>query len=96
MSTASYVLDLSTLRMSDVGIVGGKSASLGEMIGNLSSAGVRVPSGFATTASAYRDFLAHDGLDKRIETRLASLNVEDVNALAMAGYWQSHRSHVKV
>ena len=85
MSTASYVLDLSTLRMSDVGIVGGKSASLGEMIGNLSSAGVRVPSGFATTASAYRDFLAHDGLDKRIETRLASLNVEDVNALAMAG-----------
>ena len=60
MSTPSYVLDLSTLRMSDVGIVGGKSASLGEMIGNLSSAGVRVPGGFATTASAYRDFLAHD------------------------------------
>ncbi len=85
MSTPSYVLDLSTLRMSDVGIVGGKSASLGEMIGNLSSAGVRVPGGFATTASAYRDFLAHDGLDKRIEARLASLNVEDVNALATAG-----------
>jgi pyruvate,water dikinase len=79
------VLDLSALRMSDVGIVGGKNASLGEMIGHLSGAGVRVPGGFATTADAYRDFLAPDGLDKRIEARLASLNVDDVNALAAAG-----------
>jgi len=71
--------------MSDVGIVGGKNASLGEMIGCLSGAGVRVPGGFATTAHAFRDFLAHDALDKRIETRLAALNVEDVNALVAAG-----------
>ena len=85
MTSAAYVLDLSQLRMTDVGIVGGKSASLGEMIGNLSSAGVRVPGGFATTSSAYRDFLAHKGLDKRIEERLAHLNVDDVTALAAAG-----------
>jgi pyruvate,water dikinase len=85
MTTPAYVLDLSTLRMSDVGIVGGKNASLGEMIGHLAGAGVRVPGGFATTSGAYRDFLAHNGLDKRIETRLMTLNVDDVNALAAAG-----------
>ena len=85
MTTPAYVLDLSTLRMSDVGIVGGKNASLGEMIGHLAGAGVRVPGGFATTSSAYRDFLALDGLDKRIEARLTTLNVDDVNALAAAG-----------
>ncbi len=85
MTTPAYVLDLSTLRMSDVGIVGGKNASLGEMIGHLAGAGVRVPGGFATTSSAYRDFLALDGLDKRIEARLMTLNVDDVNALAAAG-----------
>jgi len=56
MAASDYVLDLAALRMTDVGIVGGKSASLGEMIGHLSSAGVRVPGGFATTAHAYRDF----------------------------------------
>ena len=85
MTAAAYVLDLSTLRMSDVGIVGGKNASLGEMIGHLAGAGVQVPGGFATSSGAYRDFLAHGGLDKRIAARLETLNVDDVTALAMAG-----------
>ena len=85
MTAPAYVLDLSSLRMTDVGIVGGKNASLGELIGNLSGAGVRVPGGFATTADAYREFLAHGGLDKRIEAQLAHLNVDDVNALTAAG-----------
>ncbi len=85
MTTPAYVLELSALRMSDVGIVGGKNASLGEMIGHLAGAGVRVPGGFATTADGYRDFLAYGGLDKRIEARLATLDVDDVNALAAAG-----------
>jgi pyruvate,water dikinase len=85
MTPPAYVLDLSTLRMSDVGIVGGKNASLGEMIGCLADSGVRVPGGFATTSHAYRDFLALNGLDKRIEARLATLNVDDVTALAVAG-----------
>jgi pyruvate,water dikinase len=85
MMMPAYVLDLSTVRMSDVGIVGGKNASLGEMIGQLSGTGVRVPGGFATTASAYRDFLAQGGLDQRIQARLAALNVDDVTALAAAG-----------
>jgi phosphoenolpyruvate synthase/pyruvate phosphate dikinase len=58
---------------------------LGEMISNLSSSGVNVPGGFATTAQAYRDFLAHEGLDKRIEEALSKLNVDDVVALAEAG-----------
>ena len=61
-----YVIKLEELGMNDVEIVGGKNASLGEMIGNLSNLGVSVPGGFATTAAAYRDFLATDGLDKRI------------------------------
>jgi pyruvate,water dikinase len=70
--------------MSDVEVVGGKNASLGEMISQLPQ-GVRVPTGFATTAHAYREFLAHDGLAQRIQKRLASLDVEDVRALAVAG-----------
>ena len=85
MTAPPYVHDLATLRISDVGTVGGKNASLGEMIGHLSGAGVRVPGGFATTAAAYRDFLAQGDLDKRIEQRLAMLRVDDVNALAAAG-----------
>jgi len=84
MST-EYVVGFETLRMHDVSRVGGKNASLGEMIGQLAASGVRVPGGFATTAQAYRDFLAHDGLDKRIEQAVAGLDVEDVNALAAAG-----------
>ena len=85
MSKGQYVAGFEKLRMGDVGRVGGKNASLGEMIGQLSGAGVRVPGGFATTAQAYRDFLAHDGLAKRIADALLELDVDDVNALAAAG-----------
>ena len=71
--------------MKDVSVVGGKNASLGEMIGQLSDAGIRVPDGFATTAQAFRDFLELGGLESRINTRLATLDVDDVKALAQAG-----------
>jgi len=71
--------------MKDVSVVGGKNASLGEMIGQLSDAGIRVPDGFATTAQAFRDFLELGGLESRIDTRLAALDVNDVKALAQAG-----------
>jgi pyruvate,water dikinase len=71
--------------MSDVDQVGGKNASLGEMISQLAHAGVRVPGGFATTAQAYRDFLAHRGLADRINAALDSLDIEDVEALAATG-----------
>ncbi|MBJ7263328.1 MAG: phosphoenolpyruvate synthase [Burkholderiaceae bacterium] len=80
-----YVVSLEKLRMSDVDSVGGKNASLGEMISQLSDAGVRVPGGFATTAQAFRDFLTTSGLDKRIADRLLTLNPEDVRELAVAG-----------
>jgi pyruvate, water dikinase len=79
------VLELGTLRMADVSSVGGKNASLGEMIGELAGAGVRVPDGFATTAEAYRAFLAQQGLDRRIVERLSKLDVADVTELARAG-----------
>ncbi|MCY4468279.1 MAG: phosphoenolpyruvate synthase [Thiotrichales bacterium] len=78
-------VSLDTLRMTDVPCVGGKNASLGEMIGELSAAGVRVPGGFATTADAFREFLAGDGLAGRIRRRVAELDVSDVRALASAG-----------
>ena len=78
-------LSLDTLRMTDVARVGGKNASLGEMIGELSAAGVCVPGGFATTADAFREFLARDGLAERIRRRLAGLDIADVRALATAG-----------
>jgi len=71
--------------MNDVERVGGKNASLGEMISNLAGAGVSVPNGFATTAHAYREFLAHENLADRINQALAVLDVEDVNALAKTG-----------
>ena len=85
-----YVASFENLRMTDVESVGGKNASLGEMISQLAEAGVRVPGGFATTAQAFRDFLNHsiDGgpsLGDRIATRLESLDVDDVRALAAAG-----------
>ncbi|EXJ16078.1 phosphoenolpyruvate synthase [Imhoffiella purpurea] len=80
-----YVRWLSDLGMDDVPVVGGKNASLGEMIQNLTHLGVQVPGGFATTADAYREFLARDGLDERIQTVLDELDVEDVAALAEAG-----------
>ncbi|QJE03448.1 phosphoenolpyruvate synthase [Massilia forsythiae] len=85
-----YVAPFEQLRMTDVESVGGKNASLGEMISQLAGAGVRVPGGFATTAEAFRDFLRHsaDGgpsLGQRIALRLESLDVDDVRALAAAG-----------
>ena len=73
------------LRMADVEKVGGKNASLGEMINQLSTAGVRVPGGFATTARAYRNFLAQNNLDQRIQAALATLDITDVSALASTG-----------
>ncbi|HEX7111042.1 MAG TPA: PEP/pyruvate-binding domain-containing protein, partial [Mizugakiibacter sp.] len=82
---SELVLWLDGLRMSDLGKVGGKNASLGEMIGNLAKLGVSVPGGFATTADAYRQFIAQSGLAERIQQRLAGLDVEDVTALTRAG-----------
>ena len=81
----ALVAPFEQLRMTDVETVGGKNASLGEMISQLAASGVRVPGGFATTAHAFRQFLQHAGLDKRIEARLATLNTDDVRALAEAG-----------
>ncbi len=81
----ALVVPFEQLRMTDVEVVGGKNASLGEMISQLAATGVRVPGGFATTAHAFRRFLAHEGLEARIRARLASLNVEDTRALAEAG-----------
>src|SRR5256714_14481110 len=76
---------LKELRLKDLEQVGGKNASLGEMIGALAGAGIRVPGGFATTADAYREFLAAGGLDKRIESRIRALDPKDVSALAACG-----------
>ncbi|MBX3624269.1 MAG: phosphoenolpyruvate synthase [Rhizobacter sp.] len=81
----ALVVPFEHLRMTDVESVGGKNASLGEMISQLAASGVRVPGGFATTAHAFRRFLAHNGLAERINQRLATLNTEDVRALAEAG-----------
>ncbi|MDQ7975560.1 MAG: PEP/pyruvate-binding domain-containing protein, partial [Rhodocyclaceae bacterium] len=80
----ALVVPFENLRMTDVEAVGGKNASLGEMISQLPQ-GVRVPTGFATTAHAFRQFLAHEGLTERISQRLATLDIEDVRALAAAG-----------
>lgn len=80
-----YAAWLKDLRMTDLEKVGGKNASLGEMIGGLSAAGIRVPGGFATTAEAYRAFLASSGLDGRIRDRLRGLDPTDVEALAKCG-----------
>ena len=79
------VVGLEEVGNGDVAIVGGKNASLGEMINGLSAAGVKVPGGFATTAEAYREFLSENGLDKKISDRLQGLDVDDVNALAETG-----------
>ena len=81
----ALVVPFEHLRMTDVESVGGKNASLGEMISQLAATGVRVPGGFATTAHAFRRFLAHNGLATRIEQRLATLNTDDVRALGEAG-----------
>src|SRR4051812_10600953 len=76
---------LKDLRLKDLDQVGGKNASLGEMIGGLAAAGIRVPGGFATTAYAYREFLATDGLAQRIEKRIKELQPNDVKALEACG-----------
>ena len=81
----ALVVPFEQLRMADVEAVGGKNASLGEMISQLASAGVRVPGGFATTANAFRRFVEHGGLAQRIQATLSALNVDDVRALAEAG-----------
>jgi pyruvate,water dikinase len=82
---SAHVLWLHQLRLSDLAQVGGKNSSLGEMIGNLSQLGVSVPGGFATTASAFSDFIEFNNLSQRIFDRLAGLDVEDVDALVKAG-----------
>ncbi|HSI49526.1 MAG TPA: phosphoenolpyruvate synthase [Ideonella sp.] len=81
----ALVAPLEELRMNDVEAVGGKNASLGEMISQLAASGVRVPGGFATTAHAFREFLKHGGLTEKINARLSRLDTEDVRALAEAG-----------
>jgi pyruvate, water dikinase len=82
---SSYVIPFENLRNTDVPSVGGKNASLGEMISQLSAKGVRVPTGFATTAQAYREFLSQNGLDKKINAELDALNADDTQALAICG-----------
>ncbi|GAA2882432.1 phosphoenolpyruvate synthase [Microbacterium esteraromaticum] len=79
------ILWFDSIGMTDLPQVGGKNASLGEMISNLSDLGVRVPGGFATTADAYRRFLEHDGLRDRIREAIASLDTDDVSRLALVG-----------
>ena len=85
MVQGRYVFPFSQLRMTDVDRVGGKNASLGELLSQLTSAGIRVPDGFATTAEAFRLFLKEGDLEGRIHERLAHLDVDDVKALAAAG-----------
>ena len=82
---AVYVIPFESLRNSDVGSVGGKNASLGEMISQLNAKGVRVPTGFATTAEAFNEFLQHKDLGKKIESELEGLDINDVTALAVSG-----------
>jgi pyruvate,water dikinase len=81
----AHVLWLHQLRLTDLAQVGGKNSSLGEMIGHLSELGVSVPGGFATTADAFKEFVAYNNLSQRIFDRLATLDVEDVDALVAAG-----------
>jgi pyruvate,water dikinase len=85
MGEQPRVVPFERLGLRDLDAVGGKNASLGELIRELATAGVRVPGGFATTAVAYREFLASNGLDARIRERLAGLDIDDVAALARAG-----------
>ena len=81
----SYIIKLDQLTINDVEKVGGKNASLGEMIGNLSELGINVPNGFATTSDAYREFLSTDGLGERINQRLHKLDINDIEQLTKAG-----------
>src|SRR5690606_4796746 len=79
------ILWLHDLRLTDLAQVGGKNSSLGEMIGELTGLGVSVPGGFATTADAFKAFIAHNDLSTRIFDKLATLDVENVSALTVAG-----------
>jgi pyruvate,water dikinase len=85
LAATALAIPFEHLRMTDVEVVGGKNASLGEMISQLAASGVRVPGGFATTALAFRQFLAFGGLTEKINARLLALDTDDVNALAKAG-----------
>lgn len=85
MGIKKHIIDLAHLSMRDLEQVGGKNASLGEMISHLSSAGVTVPGGFATTADSFREFLAQNNLDKKIYAKLDALNTDDVLQLAVVG-----------
>jgi pyruvate,water dikinase len=80
-----YVVPLNSLGRGDVELVGGKNSSLGEMLRSLGGLGISVPDGFATTVHAYRDFLRHDGLDRRIANQLRDLDVDDIAALTRTG-----------
>ena len=80
-----YTIPFDRVGLADLDKVGGKNASIGEMIGSLARLGVRVPGGFATTSQAYRDFLTQGGLADRIAAALEGLDVDDVKALARAG-----------
>ncbi|MEH6579283.1 MAG: phosphoenolpyruvate synthase [Amphritea sp.] len=80
-----YIVRLDQVGMGDIERVGGKNASLGEMISQLSDVGVKVPGGFATTASAFRDFLLHNSLNEKINAELAALAPDDVKALTETG-----------
>jgi pyruvate,water dikinase len=85
MQIVPQIIPFNQLALKDLPIVGGKNASLGEMIQHLSQAGVKVPGGFATTAQAFRDFLAQDGLDSKIYNLLQQLNVDDIQQLTQTG-----------
>src|SRR6267142_2826023 len=85
MARLKYVVNFDRLGMRDIEQAGGKNASLGEMIGQLSKAGIRVPGGFATTADAFREFLDGSALAGRIEARLKGLDADDVEALGRCG-----------
>ena len=85
MALMPNVLAFNQVSLKDLEIVGGKNASLGEMIQHLSKAGVKVPGGFATTAHAFKDFIAQNGLGQEIYQKLATLDVDDVKALAKVG-----------
>jgi len=80
-----YVIDFKSLGMGDVAQVGGKNASLGEMVSHLAAVGVQVPGGFATTAAAFNEFLEQGGLKARIDACLEQLDVDDVDTLAKTG-----------
>ncbi|RUR11941.1 phosphoenolpyruvate synthase [Legionella sp. km772] len=85
MTVSKHTIDLAQLGMADLEQVGGKNASLGEMISHLSSLGVSVPGGFATTADSFKEFLSAEGLDKKIYAKLSSLDTDDVRELALVG-----------